>query len=430
LSGLEGGTRPRLAILHYAGPPVVGGVESTIAHHARLLAESGYHVRVVAGRGKPFHPGVAVRIVPEMDSRHPEVLRVKGDLDAGKVASRFQGLRRELTSRLGRLLSDADVCIAHNLLTLHKNLPLTAALHDLLGEGRIRGLISWSHDFAWASPNYRGEVHEGYPWDLLRCPWPRVTYVAVSESRRVELAGMMGIPVDAIHTIYPGVDPCEFLGLQPATRSLARRLRLWEAAPLLLLPARITRRKNIEMAIEIVGCLKRYFPGVRLLISGPPGPHNPSNVAYLDRLRTLRKERDVEEEVIFLCEQAGENGRRLEVSDPVMADLYRIADGLLFTSKQEGFGIPILEAGLSRLPLFCADIPPFRETAGGIAHYFSLEDGPERVAGMIHRTLEADTAFLMRRRVLERYTWEEMFRSRIEPLVLGVAAEEERDEAS
>ncbi len=49
---------------------------------------------------------------------------------------------------------------------------------------------------------------------------------------------------------------------------------------------------------------------------------------------------------------------------------------------------------------------------------------------MIRRTLEADTAFLMRRRVLERYTWEEMFRSRIEPLVLGVAAEEERDEAS
>ena len=157
--------------------------------------------------------------------------------------------------------------------------------------------------------------------------------MAVSESRRVELAGMLGISVDAIHTIYPGVDPCEFLGLQPATRCLARRLRLWEATPLLLLPARITRRKNIETAIGIMGCLKRYFPGVRLLISGPPGPHNPSNVAYLDRLRALRKERDVEEEVIFLYEQAGENGRRLEVSDPVMADLYRIADGLLFTSK-------------------------------------------------------------------------------------------------
>jgi len=28
----------RVGILHYAAPPIVGGVESTIYHHARLLA--------------------------------------------------------------------------------------------------------------------------------------------------------------------------------------------------------------------------------------------------------------------------------------------------------------------------------------------------------------------------------------------------------
>jgi hypothetical protein len=32
----------RVAILHYAGPPIVGGVEITIQHHARLLAEAGH----------------------------------------------------------------------------------------------------------------------------------------------------------------------------------------------------------------------------------------------------------------------------------------------------------------------------------------------------------------------------------------------------
>lgn len=428
MKGPGEGARPRLAILHYAGPPLVGGVESTIAHHARLLAKSGYPVKVVVGKGEFFHQGVTVHIVPEMDSSHPDVLQVKGDLDVGKVATRFHDLRRKLTARLDELLSDADVCIAHNLLTLHKNLPLTAALHGLLGEGRIRGFISWSHDFAWTSPNYREEVHAGYPWDLLRRPWPGVTYVTVSESRRVELAGMLGIPTNAIRAVRPGVDPGEFLGLQSATRLLAQRCRLWSAHPLLLLPARITRRKNIEMAVEIVGCLKRQFPQVRLLVSGPPGPHNPSNVAYLEGLRALREERGVQEEVVFLHEEAGEDGRRLEVDDAVMADLYRVADGLLFTSKQEGFGIPILEAGLSRMPLFCTDIPPFRETAEGVAHFFSPEDEPQRVAELIGRTLEADPAFLMRRRVLEGYTWDEVFRSRIEPLVLEVTTEGEGNE--
>ena len=31
----------RIAILHFAGPPTVGGVESTIFQHARLMAAAG-----------------------------------------------------------------------------------------------------------------------------------------------------------------------------------------------------------------------------------------------------------------------------------------------------------------------------------------------------------------------------------------------------
>ena len=45
--------RRRVAILHYAAPPLIGGVEATMADHARLLAARGYAVRLVAGRGRP-----------------------------------------------------------------------------------------------------------------------------------------------------------------------------------------------------------------------------------------------------------------------------------------------------------------------------------------------------------------------------------------
>ena len=53
--------------------------------------------------------------------------------------------------------------------------------------------------------------------------------------------------------------------------------------------------------------------------------------------------------------------------DAVIADFYRLADALLMPSREEGFGIPVLEAGLSRLPIFCADIPPLRELAGDLS---------------------------------------------------------------
>ena len=47
-----------VALLHYSAPPIVGGVESVLAHHARLLSEAGHNVRVIAGRGEAWMPAV------------------------------------------------------------------------------------------------------------------------------------------------------------------------------------------------------------------------------------------------------------------------------------------------------------------------------------------------------------------------------------
>ena len=41
----------KVAILHYSVPPIVGGVESVIAHHARLMSADGHTVRLIAARG-------------------------------------------------------------------------------------------------------------------------------------------------------------------------------------------------------------------------------------------------------------------------------------------------------------------------------------------------------------------------------------------
>ncbi|HEX9116417.1 MAG TPA: hypothetical protein VGA61_10135, partial [Anaerolineae bacterium] len=73
----------RIAILHYSGPPVVGGVEQTIFYHALTLARAGHQVTVCAGAGEPFAPGVDVRIVPEAGSRHPEVAAMQAELARG-----------------------------------------------------------------------------------------------------------------------------------------------------------------------------------------------------------------------------------------------------------------------------------------------------------------------------------------------------------
>jgi glycosyltransferase involved in cell wall biosynthesis len=55
------------------------------------------------------------------------------------------------------------------------------------------------------------------------------------------------------------------------------------------------------------------------------------------------------------------------LSDEAVADLYSACDALLFPTLEEGFGLPVIEAFASGLPVVASDIPPFREIASGAA---------------------------------------------------------------
>ncbi len=402
----------RIALLHYSAPPVIGGVESVLAQHARLMADAGHQVWVVAGRGGQFDPRVAFVHLPLADSRDATVLAVKSELDRGRVPPDFARLTEALAADLERALASADVVVAHNVCSLHKNLALTAALHRLASRGQGPRFILWHHDLAWTTPRYRPELHEGPPWNLLAADWPGVTQVAVSALRQRELAGLLGVPLERIVVVPNGLDVDAFLKLEPETAVLVRRLALPDADPLLLLPVRITPRKNIELAVRTVGALRGMVPRPTLVVTGPPGAHNPANMAYFARLRALRDELGLQGAVHFLAEVI-----EVPLSDRAIADLYRLADALLLPSREEGFGIPLLEAGLSRLPVFCSDIPPLRALAGDRATYFSPDAGPEVVAGLIARRLAGDSAYHMARHVRSAYTWEGIYATRIAPLL-------------
>jgi glycosyltransferase involved in cell wall biosynthesis len=219
-----------IAILHYAGPPGIGGVESTIAYHARGLTQLGYSVRVVSGSGAAFAEGVDAYINPLFGSTDPRVLATKAQLDKGHVSPAFATLVDELAAALRSALADCSVCIAHNIPTLHKNLALTAALARLNAEGAIR-VIAWCNDLAWTNPQYAPELHPGFPWDLLRCPWPNVSYVTISEPRRTELAALFNIAPGRIAVIVPGIDPARFWDWSAQMRALEDHFHFFDIRP-------------------------------------------------------------------------------------------------------------------------------------------------------------------------------------------------------
>lgn len=402
----------KIAILHYSAPPVVGGVEAVLARHAKLMASAGHEVRVIAGTGDPFDRRVQFISIPLLASRHTAVLDAKSELDKGVIPQGFPNLVNEIKERLGQALDSMDLLIAHNVCSLHKNLALTAAVHELSQEKGTPKLIVWHHDLAWTSGRYEGELHPGYPWDLLRTAWPGVKQVTISELRRQELAELQKTPPEQIEVIPNGLDVAQMLKLGSVVAALVDRLDLLSAAPLLLLPVRITRRKNIELALRTLAELSKRMPQAKLVITGPLGAHNPANLDYFEELKRLRGDLSLVNTAYFLAEQ-------LEgwLPDEVVFDLYRVADALFLPSWEEGFGIPILEAGLAGIPIFCADIPTLKALAGDEAVTFPPDAQPGQVATLVREGLQANPTYRQRLRVRQNYTWQAIYAQRIAPLI-------------
>jgi glycosyltransferase involved in cell wall biosynthesis len=405
----------KIALLHYSSPPVVGGVESVLAHHARLMSRAGHQISILSGRGEQFDENIPVRVLPRCGSRLPEVLAVKTQLDQGVCAPEFGFLRDQIRDELLRELRGFDVLVAHNVASLHKNLALSAALHDVYRQPGFPRLVLWHHDLAWTTPRYRGELHAGYPWDVLRDGWDSASHVVVSQLRRGELCELLGMAAEDIRVIPNGVDLSAFYNLHPRTLALVEQLGLLRSDPLFLLPVRLTPRKNIELALQVISVLRRRLPQAMLLVTGPEGAHNPANRIYKQKLLDLRDDLDLQGSAHFLAEATPEF-----LPDEVIADFYRLADALLFPSREEGFGIPIIEAAFSAKPVFCADIPVLRELGGGDVSYFDPDGEPDAIAQQIVDRLDGEVTSRLARRAKHAYTWDSIYALHIQPLLEGI----------
>ena len=197
----------KIGFLHYSGPPTIGGVEQTLYYHSLILTDLGHSVRLIVGQGDTYDQRILVNIFPELYSKHPDVLAVKEELDRGQCSTQFETLNTNIEKQLKTIIQDLDIVIVHNVMTLHKNLPLTSALWNLHTSQQTPPIIGWHHDFAWDREQYQEELTGDFPWNLLRKPWPEVTNVAVSKAQCARLAELYEIDPTSIHVIPPGIDP-------------------------------------------------------------------------------------------------------------------------------------------------------------------------------------------------------------------------------
>ena len=110
-------------------------------------------------------------------------------------------------------------------------------------------------------------------------------------------------------------------------------------------------RKNIETIIRAYNCFKKSDKdNIKLVLAGKKG-------WLYESIFKLVKEFDIEDSVIFTD----------YIDDMDKAPLYQGAEMFLFPSLYEGFGMPVIEAMASRIPVITSNSSSLPEVAGEAA---------------------------------------------------------------
>ena len=169
-------------------------------------------------------------------------------------------------------------------------------------------------------------------------------------------------------------------GPSPASEALLARTG---PGPMILHVGGMVPRKRIDVVLRAFALIRLEFPGATLVRVG--GPLSPALTALAEQLGAARA-------IVGMP----------FLSRAELAAIYRRASVLLLCSETEGFGLPVLEAMASGVPVVARELPAVREVAGDAIRHVPGEDPEAFAASVVALLRDRSLHASMRQRGLDR----------------------------
>jgi len=300
---------------------VVGGVAAHVSDLAAVMARKGHDVHVVTrmAPGQAYHDvvdGVHYHRCPYIG--HPDFVD-----DVNNMCRAFVDRVFILEDTLG---VPFDVIHAHDWLTAN------AMIWIKRGRGRRGILTMHSTEYARCgnafpsgrSQRIRDQERAGTYWaDRI---------ITVSQATKDEIAWMYETPGWKTTVVYNGVDPHRFDEFADAG-AIKKQYGIGPMDPTVLFCGRLEWQKGPDLLVEAMPAVLRAQPSAKFVIAGDGGMRGQIE----NRVRQL----GVGYAVRFL-------GRR---SGPELVNLFKMCETVCVPSRNEPFGIVVLEGWSARKPV-------------------------------------------------------------------------------
>ena len=231
---------------------------------------------------------------------------------------------------------------------------LTGELPQGIRQAGIRSVVT-IHDLIFLRhPEYYHWLDTKiYAWKFRIACREADRIIAISERTKQDVMELGGVSEDRIDVIYQSCSP-RFHGdiSQQQVTDVCHRYTLPQR--FILSVGSIEERKNIRLAVR---ALHRLPQDIHLVAVGKPTPYS---------VKILKEAQ---------CDGVGKRVHFLHgVPDADLQVLYRLAEVFVYPSRYEGFGIPIIEAIHSGLPVVAATGSCLEEAGGPDCLYVSPDD--------------------------------------------------------